>query len=332
VAAPIAEVTIRASCPPSRPARGRGYSGAVILLTGASGTIGKALLPQLLERGEGVRVLARDPRRLGRHRVEVQLALGDLADLGDRHLQRQALRGVDLVIHLAASIRDQPGARVEELNGLATARLLRAAEAAGVERFVFFSAMDATQFQRTRFFRAKALAEEAVLRSSLQTTVFAPSIVYDRDDPWITIMRRLSLLPLLPVSGRAQARFQPIWAADVARCVVNALEQPADGSGRLELAGPETVTYEDMARIIARANGHHRPIVHVPLGLVRLSLIWLRRLFGDAAFATWEEAELMEVSMTSPRGDADVRALGVEPQPMAQVLAGPDRGRLRSRR
>ena len=53
----------------------------------------------------------------------------------------------------------------------------------------------------------------------------------------------------------------------------------------------------------------------MPLGLVRLGLVWLRRIVGEAAFATWEEAELMEVPMTTPRGDADVRALGVEPGP-----------------
>ena len=294
---------------------------SVILLTGASGTIGKALLPLLLERGEEVRVLARDPRRLGRHRVEVRLALGDLADLGDRHLQRQAMRGVDVVIHLAASIRDQPRARVEELNGLATARLLRAAEASGVKRFIFFSALDASEFQRTRFFRAKALAERAVLRSPLATTVFAPSIVYDRDDPWVTLMRRLALLPLLPISGPGEARFQPIWAHDVAPCVLKDLESEAGSHSRFELAGPETLTYEQMARTIARASGRNRPVVHIPLGLVRQSLIWLRRLVGEAAFATWEEAELMEVSMTTPRGSADVEKLGVTPQQMTRVLA-----------
>src|SRR5206468_10191454 len=150
---------------------------AVILLTGATGTVGKALLPLLLDTGEPVRALVRDPRRLGRHRVDVQLALGDLARLGDTHLRRQALRGVDTVIHLAAAIRDQPGAPVEEVTGLATARLLRAAEQSGVERFVFFSAIAATPFQRTRFFRAKALAEEAVRESPPTTTVLAPSIV-----------------------------------------------------------------------------------------------------------------------------------------------------------
>jgi uncharacterized protein YbjT (DUF2867 family) len=292
----------------------------VILLTGATGTLGKALLPPLLDRGEEVRVLVRDPRRLGRLRVDVQLALGDLAGLGDPHLQRQALRGVETVIHLAASIRDQPHASVVELNGLATARLLRAAERLRAQRFLFFSAMGASQIQRTRFFRAKALAEVAVTESPLDTTIFAPSIIYDPGDPWVALMRRLSLLPVLPISGDGTAAFQPIWAADAARCVVATLAGETDG--RVELAGPQTLTYEDMAKLIARASGRDRPPVHVPLGLVRLGLIWLRRLVGEAAFATWEEAELMEVPMTTPRGDADVRRLGVEPAAMPDVLAG----------
>jgi uncharacterized protein YbjT (DUF2867 family) len=291
----------------------------MILVTGATGTVGKALVPQLLERGEEVRVLVRDPRRLGRLRVEVRIALGDLTDLGDPRLARQALRGVTTVIHLAAAIRDQARARIEELNGLATARLLRAAEVADVERFVFFSAMNATEFQRTRFFRAKALAERAVRASELDTTVFAPSIVYDRNDPWIRIQRRLSLLPAIPISGDGRARFQPIWASDVARCVVADIERAA-GSRRHELGGPEELIYDEIARLVARSSGRDRPLVHVPLGLVHYGLAGLRRLVGDAAFATWEEAELMEVWMVSETGAADVRGLGVEPRRMAEVL------------
>ena len=297
-----------------------GYSGRVILVTGATGTVGTALLPRLLEAGEEVRVLVRDPRGLGRLRVEVRIALGDLAELSDPRIMRQALRGVDTVIHLAAAIRDQPPVPVEELNGLATARLLRAAEAAGTERFVFFSAIGASEFQRTRFFRAKALAERAVTESPLATTVFAPSIVYSHHDPWVTLQRRLALLPVIPISGEGKAEFQPIWAEDVARCVTAAL---GDGGGkqRHELAGPERLTYDEMARVIAHASGRSRPLIHVPLGFVRFGLIWLRRLFGDAAFATWEEAELMEVPMVTERGQADVEALGVKPRPMAEVLA-----------
>jgi len=291
----------------------------VILLTGASGTVGRALLPILLEEGQDIRALVRDPRGLGRHRVDVQIALGDLARLGDRHLQRQALRGVDTVIHLAAAIRDEPHTRVEELNGLATARLLRAAERAGVERFVFFSALGASDVQRTRFFRAKALAERAVAASPLATIVVAPSIVYDPGDRWVRLMRRFALLPVIPISGSGRAAYQPIWAGDVARCVVAALGRD-EASARYELAGPETLTYDEIVLTVARAAGRRRPLVHVPLGLVHLSLVALRRTFGEAAFATWEEAELMEVPMVTPRGPADAESLGIEPRRLEAVL------------
>jgi uncharacterized protein YbjT (DUF2867 family) len=293
----------------------------MLLLTGATGSIGSRLLPLLLESGEEVRCLVREPRRLGARRVDVQIALGDLGDMSDPYLVRQALRGVDTVIHLAATIRDQPPKRIEELNGLATLRLLRAAERSGVERFQFFSALNAHAAQRTRFFRAKWLAERTVSSSPLPATVFAPSIVYDHSDPWITLLRRFSFLPVLPVSGDGRAAFQPIWAADAARCVIAALAA-AEPRGRYELAGPETLTYDQMSDLVSRIAGRPRPLVHVPLPLIRSSLIALRSVFGEAVFATWEEAELMEIPMISKRGPADAQALGVEPRRMGDVLEG----------
>src|SRR5947199_5982286 len=99
------------------------------------------LLRRLTAAGVPVRCLVRDPRRLGPERVRVQIALGDLAD---PFTFRHALRGVDTVVHLASVIRDQPAGSIEELSGIAAWRLVRAAERAGVERFVFFSVLGAT--------------------------------------------------------------------------------------------------------------------------------------------------------------------------------------------
>ena len=278
--------------------------------------IGGEVLPALLAEGNEVRALVRDPRKLGEHRVDVQITLGDLAD---PYSIRHAMRGVDTVIHLAATIRDQPRGTIEELNGLATARLLRSAERAGAKRFVFFSAMGASGFQRTRFFRSKAIAERAVLESDLAATVFAPSIVYRPGDPWITLLQRLAILPAVPVSGSGEARYQPIWARDVARCVVSSLNGSAE-ERRFELAGPEVLSYDGIVERVMEAGGRHRPLVHVPLPLVRSGLRALELVVGPSVFATWEEAELMEVPMTTERGTEDAERLGVEPRPMGDVL------------
>ena len=184
-----------------------------------------------------MRCLVRDPRRLGAQRVRVQIALGDLTDPPSF---RNALRGVHTVVHLAASIRDQPRGSIEELNGIATWRMVEAAERQGVERFVFFSALGASTHHRTRCLRAKALAEQAVREADLHSIVFAPSIVYAPGDPWLTLLERLALLPVMPVSGRGRAAFQPIWAEDVAACVLAALL--ADDGERASAAGSGAIT------------------------------------------------------------------------------------------
>ena len=124
----------------------------MLLLTGATGTVGRALLRPLLDGGTPVRCLVRDPRRLGPDRVRVQIALGDLGD----HLSfRHALRDVDTVVHLASVIRDQPHGSIEELSGVATWRLVQAAERAGATRFIFFSTLGASTRSRGRLMRAR---------------------------------------------------------------------------------------------------------------------------------------------------------------------------------
>jgi NADH dehydrogenase len=290
----------------------------MLLLTGATGLVGSTVLRRLLAEGIPVRCLVRDPRRLGPLRVRVQIALGDLTDPPSF---RNALRGVETVVHLAAAIRDQRRGSIEELNGIATWRMVQAAQRQGVERFVFFSALGASAHHRTRCLRAKALAEQAVQEAELRSTVFAPSIIYAPGDPWLTLLERLALLPVMPVSGRGRAVFQPIWAEDVADAIIaNLREGPTEPHERIELAGPETLSHADIVRTLLRSLGRKRALVPVPTPIVSRSLRLLERLAGPSAFATWDEAELMEVSMVSARGTADVEALGVTPQRMAAVL------------
>jgi NADH dehydrogenase len=290
----------------------------MLLLTGATGLVGSAVLRRLTAARVPVRCLVRDPRRLGPDRVRVQIALGDLADPPSF---RNALRGVTTVVHLAAAIRDQPRGSIEELNGIATWRMVQAAEAAGVRRFVFFSALGATTHDRTRFLRAKALAERAVTESAIpEAVVVAPSIVYAPGDVFMTLLSRMAIAPVVPVSGRGRARYQPIWAQDVADCVI-ALLEAQEPRPRHELAGPETVDYTEITRRLLAAAGRPRPLVHVPTPIVSRALRATEAILKSKAPATWDEAELMEVSMVTPRGTADAaQLLGAQPGSMAEVL------------
>jgi uncharacterized protein YbjT (DUF2867 family) len=299
----------------------------MLLLTGATGLVGSALLRRLVAEGQPVRCLVRDPRRLGPQRVRVQIALGDLADPPSF---RNAMRGVDTVVHLAASTRDQPRGSIEELAAIATWRMVEAAQRAGVKRFVFFSALGASTHHRARLFRAKALAEQAVRESDMHTTVIAPSLVYAPGDRWLTLIERLSLLPVVPISGRGRAVCQPIWSEDVASCVVATLHGGGSASGettdsdathrRYELAGPQTMTYNEVANTVLRSLGRERPLLPIPTPMVSRTLRLVERAMNTSTPITWDEAELLEANMVAKGGIADAQALGIAPQPMKAVL------------
>jgi NADH dehydrogenase len=279
-------------------------SAAVLLLTGATGRVGSALLPRLTGRGEAVRCLVRDPRRLGPARVRVQIALGDLADPASF---RHALRGVRTVVHLAGAWRDQPRAGLEELNGLATWRLLRAAERAGVHRFVFLSPLGAAPEHALRVQRAKALAERAVEDAAMATVTFRASAIYAPGESRVGVL-----------AGGGDARIQPICAIDVAACVLAALDLAPSGHRTLELAGPDELTWR---RFVALAAGRRR-VPALPPALLRPALRAYEALTGPAALLTWDEAARATAAMTTPRGTADAVALGVAPSPPVPGLGG----------
>ncbi len=292
----------------------------MLLLTGATGLVGSAVLRRLTAAEQPVRCLVRDPRRLGAERVQVQIALGDL---GDPRVFRHALRDVRIVVHLGASTRDQRTGSLEELNGIATWRLARAAAAAGVEHFVLFSSLEASLEHRVRFFRTKGFAECAVAESGLAHTVFAPSVIYSPGDPWLTLLHRLSVLPVMPIPGHGRAAYQPVWAEDAADCVLAALAAgaPTGGSVRRELAGPETLTYEAMVSLALRSFARdQRRLWSLSPRVVRRGLRLLEGVVGPGIFATWDEVELLGVPLLAAGGTADMETLGVRPRRMADVL------------
>ncbi|HYZ82029.1 MAG TPA: NAD(P)H-binding protein [Solirubrobacteraceae bacterium] len=294
----------------------------MLLLTGATGRVGSALLRRLIARREPVRCLVRDPRRLGPERVRVQIALGDL---GVPASFRHALRGVRTVVHLAATERDQPHATIEEVDGVAVWRLLRAAERAGVEHFVFVSPLGATPYHRARLHRAKALAEEAVAGAALRTTTLRCSLIYSPGDRRLALLDLLaSLLPVVPVTGTmARARSQPIWSEDVAACVAAALDRSGDQQHEhFELAGPEAVSHREAVEVALRAAGRPRRLLALPSGVILRGLAAYEALTGPVAIATRDEADLLAATMLTARGTADAEALGVTPHRMADVLAG----------
>lgn len=302
----------------------------MLLLTGATGLVGSALLRRLVAADRGptrspvgpdqIRCLVRDPRRLGPQRVRVQIALGDL---GDPRSFRNAMRGVDTVVHLATTTRDQPPASIEELTAMSTWQMLQAAQRSGVKRFVLLCGLGAGAEHPARLLRAQAVAERAARDAEVPSTVIATSLAYAPGDRWISLVEHLSLLPVVLVPGSGRALCQPIWVEDLADCIVALLGRPQEGSHqRFELAGPQTLSYDEAIRTVLRSVGRERPQLHVPAAVASRVLRLLERTAGPGVPLTWDEAQLLQADSISARGAADTEALGVRPLPMSVVLGG----------
>jgi NADH dehydrogenase len=208
--------------------------------------------------------------------------------------------------------------------------MAEAARAAGCRRFVHMSAQGARQGPgATAYQTTKAKGEEAVRNAGGLATIFRPSIIVGAGNaPVRTLANLHRWLPAVPVFGRGDFPLQPVWVEDVALAFALAVEQP-DVIGTLELGGPDVITYEDFVRAIGRATGHARPVVHVPLPLVRL-IVRVFGLLGPAAPITHDQLEMLVQGNATPDNAID-RVFGIRPAPLDHALrflkGGRDGGR-----
>jgi nucleoside-diphosphate-sugar epimerase len=233
-----------------------------ILVTGAGGFVGSRLIQKLGASGRGL------VRRMPDSSRTDLFVKGDLFD--DASLA-QALEGVETVVHLAALTGKASPAEHRRVNFEGTERLLRAAERAGVSRFIFVSTI-AVQFgelQDYPYAAAKLEAESAVQSCSMNWVIVRPTMVLGADSPIQGALTKLATMPVMPIFGRGDAPIQPVDVDDLVTMLCNVLvESRFDGSCWVA-AGPEALSMTAfMTRLRRAVVGRSTPKLHLPLGLM----------------------------------------------------------------
>jgi len=246
-----------------------------IVVAGGTGFIGREVVERLLESGsDEVVVTTRNPDKDpfgGRVRL-VQSYAGDHVSLG------KAFMGTDVFVH-AIQFPNHPvedkskGRTYLEVDGRGTTVAAQTAKKLGVRRFVYLSGAGAGQGRPQPWFRAKDMAEAAVVATGMEHVFLRPSWIYGaRDRSMNRFVSFCRQLPVVPVIGNGKTPVYPISVKDVARCVVDSARREDAAGKTLELGG-DRLTMDEVIRTIQRILGRRRPLLHHPVGLMKLLVL-----------------------------------------------------------
>jgi len=225
-----------------------------LLITGASGFIGRHLLarlnPQLYD---PVYCLSRSEeaaRKLGGQK-HLHWMVGSLFD---SDMYGGCLESIDVVIHLAATTGKAPREEYFRVNADGTRHLLAQCQRRGVKNFLYVSSIAATYQNKTQYYYAqsKQAAEDTVRHSALQYAIVRPTIVLGKESPGWQALSKLARLPLLVVFGDGCARIQPVDVNDVADALLAILEERRFHNESFDVGGPEIVSMEEFLRRVRR--------------------------------------------------------------------------------
>ncbi len=262
--------------------------GHLDVVTGAFGYRGRSITERLLSMGRTVRTLTGHPDRPNPFGDRVSVASYDFEDPGRlaAHLRDAT------TLYNTYWVRFPHGDVTFERAALNTETLIGAAVQAGVRRIVHVSITNPSEDSPLPYFRGKARLERSIRESGLSRAIIRPTVIFGREDILINnIAYLLRRLPVFGVPGSGTYRVRPVSVEDVAELCVQAGQRHK--SEVIDAVGPETFTFEELVRLIARSIGSKARIVHMPPAMALGASRLLGYLVKDVVVTKDELAGLM---------------------------------------
>lgn len=241
----------------------------MILITGATGFVGRALVERLAKDGYRVRVLLPTSQQDDLWpTLAVDKIYGSIFNVEVLH---QALIGVHTVFHLASAQWWGHKRDLEEIDLNGTQSIITAARAARVGRLIVLSHLGAAPSSAYMLLRAKGQVEETVRSSGLAHTIFRSGIIFGPHDHFVNnVAQLLRLNPVLFLQpGHGEGLLHPLYIDDLIAAMVASMEHLDTVDQTIEIGGPEYVTFNELVRTVMRVTNAPRLIVPVPPYIMR---------------------------------------------------------------
>jgi uncharacterized protein YbjT (DUF2867 family) len=295
-----------------------------ILVLGGAGFIGRHIVAELARRVLNVTVPTRRRER-AKHLIllpTVQVVETDILAPGVLDRLAQGQHAVINLVGILHGRRGRPDERGPNDYGPDFARAhvevaqaaVSACRSAGIRRLIHVSAIGAESRAPSEYLRSKGIAEQAVLAAQdLDVTVFRPSVVFGAEDQFLN--RFALLAKLFPVIGIPcpNARFQPVYVGDVARAVVDVLDEPMTHGRRYDLAGPRQYTMRELFEYVCQVTGRRRMLFGLPDWVARTQARFLE--LSPVPIMSRDNLRSMEV----PSVSSEPFPFGVQPKSLEAI-------------
>ncbi|HEY7534880.1 MAG TPA: complex I NDUFA9 subunit family protein [Thermodesulfobacteriota bacterium] len=234
----------------------------IVGVTGGTGFVGRNRIKKLLKDNWNLRCLERKPEgaeALKKQGVEIYKG-----DVTNKHsIDKSFFQGLSHVIHLVGIIKEVDTQTFERVHFQGARNVVDLAKEAGVKKFINMSALGTRPAAKSRYHSTKWKAEEYLMKSGLNYTIFRPSIIFGPDDEFInTFIRIIKLSLLVPVIKGG--KLQPIYVRDVSHCFVQALSNPKTDGKTFELGGNKQYTLEGIIKLIMKVLKVKRILIPIP--------------------------------------------------------------------
>jgi uncharacterized protein YbjT (DUF2867 family) len=297
----------------------------LVTVFGGSGFLGRSVVRALARRDYRIRVGVRRPELAGH--------LQPLGKVGQIHAVQAnlrypasveaAMRDSHVAINLVGILAQSGAQTFDAVAGTGAGTVAKAAAAVGA-RVVHVSAIGADAASASRYARAKAAGEKAVLAVAPEATILRPSVLFGPEDQFTNRFAALARLsPALPLIGGGLTRLQPAYVGDVANAVADAVDGKTKAGATYELGGPEVLTMREIMEIILATTERHRMLVPLPFGLARLNALFLQFAPGPLKL-TPDQVTLLRsdnvVSDTAKASGLTLEGLGIAPDSVEAVV------------